>query len=349
MGNNLRVIAKQLARRLSPVKQLLDSRQLLLDERNDVIAKRARLTETCERLENEVNHLRNEVQRLHDRIGLFGAEPPFVPNGHFYSPVPSLAEMHRDEERIFCPVPRTLPGIELRESEQLALLDRFSANYGDLPFTDNKKDGLRYYFVNPAYGYSDAIFLNLMIRYVRPKRIVEVGSGFSSCMTLDTNEIWFNNSIDCTFIEPYPDLLYSLIKEDDRKRIQVLVSRVQDVDLTLLNALESGDILFIDSTHVSKIGSDVNRIMFEILPLLSSGVFVHFHDIFYPFEYPKAWANEGRAWNEAYLLRAFLQSNSEFEIVLFNTFLEHFHLDFFKKHMPLCLKNTGASIWLRKL
>src|SRR5690606_17050723 len=110
----------------------------------------------------------------------------------------------------------------------------------------------------------------------------------------------------------------------------------------------ANDILFIDSTHVSKINSDVNYIFFEILPRLASGVYIHFHDIFFPFEYPKAWVYEGRAWNEAYILRAFLQYNNAFSVVLMNTFMDQFHKSFFREHMPLCLINPGGSIWIRK-
>ena len=81
---------------------------------------------------------------------------------------------------------------------------------------------------------------------------------------------------------------------------------------------------------------------------MRAGVHVHFHDVFYPFEYPKEWVLEGRAWNEDYLLRAFLQFNSAFEIVLFGTYLIEFHREFFEKTMPLCLENPGGSLWIRK-
>jgi hypothetical protein len=99
---------------------------------------------------------------------------------------------------------------------------------------------------------------------------------------------------------------------------------------------------------VSKIGSDVNHLFFEVLPRLARGVYVNFHDVFHPFEYPRSWIYEGRAWSEAYLLRSFLTFNHEFEVVLFNTFLETFHEPWFREHMPLCLENPGGSIWLRR-
>jgi hypothetical protein len=143
-------------------------------------------------------------------------------------------------------------------------------------------------------------------------------------------------------------LLHSLLKSSDGSGIQIIPNDLQDVSPDIYATLEKGDILFIDSTHVSKINSDVNHIFFEILPQLKSGVYIHFHDIYFPFEYPKEWIYQGRAWNEAYMLRAFLQNNNEFEITLFNSFLGHFHSNMLQTEMPLCTKNPGSSIWLRK-
>jgi hypothetical protein len=168
-------------------------------------------------------------------------------------------------------------------------------------------------------------------------------------VTLDTNELFFANRIACTFIEPFPALLRSLIMPDDPARVEIIASPLQDVDVARFRELNENDILFIDSTHVAKLGSDVNFIFTEILPTLRRGVYVHFHDIFYPFEYPAAWLNEGRVWTEAYVLRAFLTFNTDYEIVLFNTFLEHFHRNQFEQYMPLCLENEGGSIWLRRM
>ncbi len=135
-------------------------------------------------------------------------------------------------------------------------------------------------------------------------------------------------SFEITHIEPYPALLKSLLKPND---------------------LKSNDILFIDSTHISKINSDVNAIFFEILPLLKSGVYIHFHDIFYPFSYPNDWLRAKNSWNEAYILRAFLSFNNTFEIVFFNTCLNYLYPDEFATALPLSQKNKGGSIWLKKL
>lgn len=280
-----------------------------------------------------------------------GDEPPayrFAPPGHYLSPIPSLDDVKREEQRLFGHYPRELAGIALNEAAQLSLLDRLRPYYAEQPFPEKKDAARRYFFDNPAYSYSDAILLYCMIRYLKPRRITEIGSGYSSCLTLDTNELFFDDRIACTFVDPFPDTLLSLIRPQDRSRIEIIPARLQDVDPSRFSTLEENDILFVDSTHVDKIGSDVTHLFFEVLPVLRPGVYVHLHDIFHPFEYPSAWIYEGRAWTEAYLLRAFLTFNSTFEIVLFNTFLEHFHRERFARDFPLCLRNEGGSIWLRR-
>ncbi len=297
----------------------------------------------------ERDALRAEVATLRAALGASADTPQFVPPGHFYSAIPSLGYVHQHAARLFGDPPGHLPAIELREDRQLELLRSFQRYYDEQPFPETRTPPRRYWFENGAYSYSDALFLYCMVRHLRPRRIVEVGSGHSSCVTLDTNELFFGGQVACTFVEPYPELLNSLLRPGDASRITVLSSGVQSVDLAVFDALEANDILFIDSTHVSKIGSDVNHLFFEVLPRLARGVHVHLHDVFFPFEYPRAWIEEGRTWTEAYLLRAFLMFNSGFEIVLFNTFLEHFHADWFAEHMPLCLRNPGGSIWLRRL
>jgi hypothetical protein len=273
----------------------------------------------------------------------------FRPPGHFYSPVPDLEEVRRREDRIFGYPSRLLPGIALNEARQLQLLESLSRFYADQPFSATKQPRTRYYFDNPNFGYGDALALYCMIRQVRPRRIIEVGSGYSSCVTLDTNDLFFGGSICCTFIEPFPELFHSLADAATGQPLRMIPKAVQDVDISIFHTLQAGDILFIDSTHVAKTGSDVNRVIFEILPALAPGVHIHFHDIFYPFEYPKDWVYEGRAWNENYILRAFLQYNEAFQIQLFNNYLATEHYSVLARLMPLCTKNTGASIWLKKL
>jgi len=270
----------------------------------------------------------------------------FVPPGHFYSALPSTQEredfisagsLEFDE----------IPGLKLNADKQFALLKKFKTYHSECPFAEPQDGPLRYYLSNPSYAYTDGLTLYSMIRQFKPRRIIEIGSGYSSCAMLDTNDLFFNSNIKITFIEPYPELLQSMLKPDDDREI-IIPKRVQDVDNRIFADLGENDILFIDSTHVSKLKSDVNEILFEILPELKKGVLIHFHDIFWPFEYPKEWIGEGRAWNEAYALRAFLEFNDSFEIIFFSDYLHKFQHRWFQENMPLCLKNKGGNIWIRK-
>jgi hypothetical protein len=267
----------------------------------------------------------------------------FSPPGHYYSPIPSMDEIKENEDKIFS-CASTVPGVQLNKEKQLKLLDEFSRFYDEIPFSEHKEESTRYYFHNGWFSYGDAIALYSMIRHLSPKRIIEVGSGFSSAVMLDTNDLFFNNSIDCTFIEPNPERFKSMMGENNKLFIQ----KVQDVDIENFRALQENDILFIDSSHVSKIGSDVNFIFSEVLPKLNKGVYIHFHDIFFPFEYPKEWVYKGVAWNEAYLLKAFLQFNCSFDIVLWNHYLSKFHSHEISLKLPLWLKSLCGSIWLVK-
>jgi predicted O-methyltransferase YrrM len=272
----------------------------------------------------------------------------FAPPGHFYSPVPDVQEVLAEQGRIFDLNRRTLPGIDLREKEQSALLQSLSGYYAEQPFAKEKQKDVRYYFDNEYYSYSDAIFLYAMIRHFRPLRIIEVGSGFSSCVMLDTNERFFGGKIQIDLIEPRPERLYSLLFPRDRETVRCRRENLQDVPLDFFRELGENDILFIDSSHVCRIDSDVNYYMFEILPVLKPGVLIHIHDVFNGFEYTKAWIEEGKFWSEAYLLRAFLEYNQNFEILLFQSFLAQVQPEFIAQHMPLCRNDAGSAIWLRK-
>lgn len=277
-----------------------------------------------------------------------------VPAGHFYSPIVSVEEVRRRESQIYPEPPRTLPGINLREEAQVELMKTFAQSYyPSVPFTDEPQEGFRYYFVNKYFIHADATTLHCMMRHFRPQQIIEAGSGFSSAVMLDTNERFLNQSVKFTFIEPYPGRLYSLLTPADHKQTAIFEKTLQDIPVEYFEQLQANDILFIDSTHVSKTGSDVNYFLFEIFPRLKPGVIVHVHDVFYPFEYPKAWVIDGNGrfgWNEAYILRAFLMYQDKFEILFHNDFLQTFHADWLSKHMPTyATRGRGSSIWLRKV
>jgi predicted O-methyltransferase YrrM len=332
----LKNAAKQFAANVPLIRRLLADRDALRQENGA--------------LQQQIAQLTRELKSTRAKfIAASRAQRDmWAPPGHFYSPIPAVSELKLHEAEIFTR-PRAIRGVDLCEERQLHLLKELAAFYPEQPFTPQAHPGRRYFFENPNYSYNDAIVLYCMIRHVRPRRIIEIGSGHSSCAMLDVNELFFGNSIACTFIDPYPELLRDLIKDSDLPRVRILARKVQDVSIEVFRELESSDILFIDSSHVTKTGSDVNYIVFKILPSLREGVVVHFHDIFYPFEYPASWVYEGRGWNEAYLLRAFLQYNRAFEIVFFNSFLMENHQDAFEAAMPMCLKVPGANLWLRKI
>ena len=269
------------------------------------------------------------------------------PPGHYASPIPSLPEVRARENEIFARPP-TVPGIDVREGDQLELVREFAALYADQPFGIKQQEGLRYHLDNQWFGFADGLMLHCMLRAKRPARIIEVGSGFSSAAILDTRDR-FLPDLECTFVEPYPDRLRRLLSDDDAQRNRIIEEPVQRVALDVFDDLRAGDFLFIDSTHVSKVGSDVNRLVFDVLPRLQPGVFVHFHDIGWPFEYPKQWVYAGRAWNEAYLVRALLTFSSAFEIVLFNHYLSLFHGPEVEAAMPLWARAPGGSLWIRRV
>ena len=269
------------------------------------------------------------------------------PAGHYYSPVPSKEDVLAYVKLRALPSGQ-IPGINLNSQSQYELLNEYANFYPDLPFPEKRIPGHRYYYDNGWFSYSDAIFLYSFLRRYQPKRIVEVGSGFSSAVMLDTIESCFPYRPDITFIEPYPERLLGLLKDGDIARVKLIDRKIQQVPSEVLLALESGDLLFIDSSHVVKCGSDLLLLMFEILPRLQPGVVVHFHDVFYPFDYPTEWLMEGKYWNENYFLRAFLSYNSEWSIKFFNTYVHFMYSDLIKEKMPLCAKNSGGSIYIQR-
>jgi len=271
----------------------------------------------------------------------------FFPPGHFYSPLPSREETAEAFARGGFGPP--FPGVDLNEAGQVERLERFAGWYAEQPFPEEAAPGRRFYLANPSYGHFDAIMLYAMLREARPRRIIEVGSGFSSAAMLDLNEHVLGGAVDFTFIDPDMRRLRPLLREGDAGRVTLVERRVQEVPLETFAALGAGDVLFIDSSHVSKIGSDVNRLYFDVLPALAPGVLIHIHDVAGNLEYPREWFDEGRAWNEQYLLRAFLMHNAAYRIELFTGWLFNTRHAWFRERMPLCARGGGGQLWLRKL
>jgi predicted O-methyltransferase YrrM len=303
-----------------------------------------RLLPFYRRLQKDNERLRAELATLREQQSEWAR---FFPPGHFYSPLPSRAEIAEAFARGGFGPP--FPAVDLNEAAQCARLERIAAWYPEQPFPETQTEGRRFYLDNPSYGHFDAIMLYGMLREARPRRIIEVGSGFSSAAMLDLNETVLGGGVQFTFVDPDMGRLRVLLRKDDDARVTLVEKRVQEVSLDLFSSLGENDVLFIDSSHVSKIGSDVNRLYFDVLPALAPGVLIHIHDVAGNLDYPREWLEEGRAWNEQYLLRAFLMNNHAYRIELFSAWLWNARHELIRERMPMCARGGGGQMWLRKL
>ena len=192
--------------------------------------------------------------------------------GHYYSPLDTISNIE-DKKELISDSTTPIHETDLNTSGQLDLLFSLKEFNKLIPF-DNDPSQCIYNPDNIYFLRTDATTLFSMIMHLKPKRIIEVGSGYSSALMLDTNRIYFNNSIDIKCIEPYPDRLLSLLKDQDKSSVQIYESFIQDMDLALFRQMDENDILFIDSSHISKVLSDVNFIIFEIFPQLKKNVYI---------------------------------------------------------------------------
>jgi hypothetical protein len=235
-------------------------------------------------------------------------------NGHYYSPVVDPCQL--EPTRLWPEQPEVL-GIDFDDNGHERLLRdvlRPHLTAYDYPeLLDEAPEVTQYFTGNSQYGWLDSRSLFAFLREWKPRRLIEVGSGFSTLLTADVNVRFLKGGMDVTCIEPYPR---AFLRRGIPGVSRLMEAKVQDVPLSEFAALEAGDILFIDSSHVAKTGSDVNYLYFEVLPRLAAGVRVHVHDIFLPHEYPHDWViRDNRSWNEQYLLRALLMHSSHFRVV----------------------------------
>ena len=282
---------------------------------------------------------------VHGNFRRFEALGIHVTPNHFYQPIPDTRTL-KDE---LWGEPSALPGIRLNEERQLGLLRElhaWSKEYDEL-----LEKGSGWYFNgNGFFDGLDAAIYYALIRQRKPKRIVEIGAGYSTyvaglAVQANARE---GNPCEITAIEPYPRAELSGAMPGNPR---ILVSTVNDVSLDQFSALQTNDILFIDSSHVARIGSDVNREILEIVPRLHTGVLVHFHDIYLPYEYPRQWVmNEFRFWNEQYMLQAFLSGNQEFEVLWSGYAMHRKHLSALKDAVASHQKHEipPGSFWIRR-
>lgn len=267
---------------------------------------------------------------------------------HYYEPIPDTRSLPASLwKRI-----SDLAAVDMRDQQQRELLAEIVATLRKdrIAITDKgATQESREYLRNTAFEAVDAEMLYGLIRLFKPRRIYEIGSGFSTLIATDALR---RNRLDgyaCRFVavEPYPSAeLESTVSSD----IELWRVPVQQVSLDEFESLSENDILFIDSSHVCKIGSDVQFLFLEVLPRLRVGVVVHVHDIFMPGEYPKPWVlGWHRFWNEQYLLQAFLSFNASFDVLWAGQWMHITHPHLLMEAFPSYKTDVSpVSFWLRR-
>jgi len=230
-------------------------------------------------------------------------------------------------------------GVDLREGEQLEHLKEICKFANGAPWGSEKREGLRYFYQNGWYGYADAMTLFGMLMSQPPKRIIEVGSGFSTKLMVDINEQFYADSISITVISGGVPV--------GEEKVTVLKQKVQTVSPDVFAELEEGDLVLIDGSHKLGWGGDVEYMYWKILPSLRKGVLVHVHDIWYPFKYYQ-WMAE-QSWDEALVIKALIQYSESFEIVFWSHYAYDKWAAAIKDDMPHIGNNLGAQIWLRRI
>jgi predicted O-methyltransferase YrrM len=276
-------------------------------------------------------------KKIFKSVGVF----PII--DHYYEPLFDGSKLTSLREN------RHLPGIDLNVIGQTAFLNRF--NYGDelLEISKLPANRLNYSFTTGPFRAGDSCVLYSMVRYNKPRRIVEIGCGSSTLIIQHaiTNNKKEDMSYACEHIciEPYENEWIA--------KLDVVVKRqkVEDVDLAIFKALGENDILFIDSSHMIRPQGDVLFEYLQILPSLKKGVIIHIHDIFTPKDYLDEWILTGvNFWNEQYLLEAFLSCNNQFEIVCAVNFLKHNYYETLARISPMLTMedHEPGSFWIRK-
>lgn len=264
---------------------------------------------------------------------------------HYYQPVFDVNEL---PESLWGKPCETV-GVDLNVEGQLELLRRFSYQEELRSIPTTKQNGSLEFYHNRSYGPADAEMLYNMVRHFKPKRVIEIGSGYSTRMmkrALDFNRKEGDGSSHVC-IEPYEMPWLESLGLDD-----VVRKKVEEVPLEMFDLLEENDILFIDSSHVIRTGGDVLFEFLQILPRLKSGVIVHVHDIFLPYEYPREWlVAHRRYWTEQYLLQAFLAFNSQFDVLAAVNWLALNHHDVLSKACPIYSeqKRGHGAFWMRRI
>lgn len=262
--------------------------------------------------------------KIFSKAGIF-----FLPS-HYYVPLANINQL-KNTKQIWAKKSE-LPAIDSDLDEQVNNLQKIC-----LPYQHEYVGNINYLkavekLFGPGYGFLEAQALHGFIRFYKPGKVIEIGSGVSTFCMLKANEInkeEENTETQITSIEPFPsDKINAL------KKVNLIKEKVQSVPVSKFKDLSAGDLLFIDSSHTIRPGGDVNYLILEILPRLSKGVMVHFHDIFLPYDYPRNVLNSYFQWMETSLLRAFLINNHKAKIIFCLSQLHYDRKKALKKIFP---------------
>jgi len=268
--------------------------------------------------------------------------------GHFYSVIPNINKEYDNINPKFLNLDFNNDNHIKILNELPNYLEKFDETFG----IKIKQNNFQYSLMNDTFAWMDARLLYYFLQKNKPKKIIEIGSGNSTLLTYNTKTM-FNLNLEIICIEPYPsDYLKNL---NNLGHINLIEDKLQNIDLNIFKTLDENDILFIDSSHVVKLDSDVIFYFTKIFPLLNKNVLIHIHDIFFPYDYPIDWLKQGRFWNEQYFLYVFLQYNTKFKIQFCNSYSQYRYSDQLKNIQKdsFEIKNkianeifSGGSIWL---
>lgn len=260
---------------------------------------------------------------------------------HYYEPVVLPKDITRNLKE-----PRNLDFIDFRVPEQIKLLNEFRYQDEIRKMPEIDVNGIPFARDSRNFGVGDFEIYYSLVRHLKPKKIIEIGSGHSTITAKiaalqNENE---GHATTITAIEPFEQPWL------ERLDVEVIRKKVEEAGVEPFQALDDGDFLFIDSSHVIRPQGDVLFNFFSILPILKPGVLVHVHDIFMPSDYPEDWVlRQRRLWNEQYLLEAFLAYNQSFEVVLAANYLKNAHYDELKAVCPfLSPGGEPGSFWMRR-
>jgi hypothetical protein len=248
---------------------------------------------------------------------------------HYYQPIIKLDMLPEN----YINIENELIGVDLDITSQLNLLGQFDYNEELKRIPLKKTEEYRPYYDNITFQSGDAEILYNMIRYYKPKKIIEIGSGESTKfarLAIEQNRRDTQNETEHICIEPFEQPWL------EKLGITIIRQRVERLDLSLFRELSQNDILFIDSSHVIRTQGDVVFEYLNIIPSLAKGVIIHCHEIFFPREYPLIWIDGWkRFWNEQYLLQALLAHSSRYKPLLSLNFLAHHYRSDLEKCCPI--------------